>query len=97
MNATIEVNKLEFNINDTVKVMEEMLIKLPKSKYKQHKDNYDSDETNAYYPVSKYMPKKAHEILLEQGLKAPIKPKRRLIKAHPSWGGFSISVHGVRK
>ena len=34
---------------------------------------------------------------MNRELKTPDKPKRRLIKAHPSQGGFSISVHGVKK
>ena len=97
MKATIEVNKLDISINDTVKVMEEMLMKLPKSKYNHHEYDYDSDETIAYYLVSNDMQKKAHKVVLNQGLKAPDKPKRRLIKAHSSWGGFSILVHGVKK
>ena len=58
MKATIKVNRLGISINDTVKDMEEMLMKLPKLKYNLHKYNYDSDETIAYYPVSEDMPKK---------------------------------------
>ena len=68
--------------------MEEMLVKLPKPKYNLPEPEYDSDETIAYYPVSEDLSKKAHEIVLNPGLKAPEKPKRRLIKVHPSRGGF---------
>ena len=97
LKVTIKVNKLDISINDTVKVTEEMLMRLPKSKYNLHEYSYDSDETIAYYPVSDDMPKKAHEVVLNPGLKAPDKPKRRLIKAHLSQGGFLMSVHGVKK
>ena len=80
-----------------VKVTSEMLSKLPKSKYRSRGTVYDSDETVLYYPVDDDKPYKAQEVLLDEGINMSVKPKRWVIKAHPSCGGFSISVHGVRK
>ena len=77
--------------------MDEMLMKLPKSKYSVLETEYDSDKTVTYYPLFEELPKKVHEIELNLGIKAPKKPKRRLIKEHPLRGGFLISVHGVKK
>ena len=60
LQAALKVDKLNISINDTVKVTEEMLVKLPKSRYNLPKPEYDSNETIAYYPISEDLPKKAH-------------------------------------
>ena len=42
------------------------------------------------------MPEKPKELLLKEG-STFIKPIKRVIKVHPSKGGFNISVHGIRR
>ena len=87
-----------------------MLASLPKSKYKSSEVGtdydsdktevyYDSDKTEIYYPIEEDKLKPKCVLLLNKGIKVNHfnKPKKHLICAHPSRGGFQISVHELLK
>ena len=73
-------------------VTKEMLEKLSKPCV----SGYDSDETVLYFPIKEELPIKPKVVLINKGTKL-IKPAKHLIRAHPSKGGFKISVHGVKQ
>ena len=79
-----------------------MLALLPEPKYKyteEQVDDYDSDKTELYYPLEKDKTRQSWALLLNKGTKISnvTKPRKQVIRAHPSWGCFKISVHGVLK
>ena len=88
----------QLSLKDTVCVTPELLQKLPTSFYRDKPVDYDSEETVPYWPID-YEPKPNIDKTktTSEGCKLPKKPVKRLIRAHPSRGGFVVSVHGVRK
>ena len=110
LNLQVKVKKFELNIGEMFKVTKLMLASLPESKYKSSEVGtdydsdktevyYDSDKTEIYYPIEADKLKPKHVLLLNKGIKVNHlnNPKKCLIHAHPSRGGFQISVHGLLK
>ena len=81
----IQINKLQLNPMETVKVTKAMLDGLPSSKYSNVSHNYDSDTTEAYWPFEwdKVTTQEVYVDMAEGKEKDP-KPKRRNIRAYLS-------------
>ena len=61
-------------------------------------ENYDSDATVVYWPLeSDNYTKQDKFVITDKNKELDMKPKRRIIRAHPSRGGFVVSIHGVCK
>ena len=85
-----------------MKVTKLMLASLPEPKYKYTKeqvDDYNSNKTELYHLLEKDKTRQSWALLLNKGTKISnvTKPSKQVIHAHPSQGGFKISVHGVLK
>ena len=106
LNIQAKIKKMEHNIGETFKVTKLMLASLPESKYKSSEVGtdydsdktevyYDSDKTEIYYPIEEDKLKPKCVLLLNKVIKVNHlnKPKKCLIPAHPSRGGFQIFVH----
>ena len=109
-NLQVKIKRLELNFRESIKVTKLMLAFLPESKYKSSEatsgndsekidDNYDNDKTEIYYPTKEDKPTPKHALVPNKGIKVTHfnKTKKCLIHAHPSWGSFKISVHGLVK
>ena len=96
----IELTKVNLDKGALILVPQDFLDNLPRERHHESDSDetiiYDSDETVVYHPLNSDLPKIHKEVLLKEGSKI-IKPTKQVIKAHPSRGGFNISVHGVRR
>ena len=106
----VKIKRLDLSPKDYVTVMKLTMASLPNSKYKLSRtsphhdsrkdvDDYDSDKTEIYYPTEEDTLASKHAVLLNRGIGVTHlgKPKKHLICADPSRGGFKISVHGLVK
>ena len=89
------VKKLQLNSKDSIKVTQAFLDGLQTSKYRNVEPNYD---IVLYWPLEsdKYT-KQEKLVITDKNKELDMKPKRRIIRAHPSRGGFVVSIHGVCK
>ena len=86
----VNVHKLNLGMLTSIRLSPDMLRKLHVSV------DYDSDKTKDYWPLDQEHSLDFEPILVSEPKKAVKTPKRR-IRSRPSKGGFSISVHGVKK
>ena len=92
------VKKLQLNSKDSLKVTQAFLDGLRTSKYRNVELNYDSDATVVYWPLeSDNYTKQDKFVITDKNKELNMKPKRRIIRAHPSRGGFVVSIHSVCK
>ena len=99
---SVNITKFQILSSGIDQVTQDMMDKLPISKYRDLKDDesVDSDGTDIYWP--KYHPKPPMEyekrIVIPSIPKIKL-PKQKLIYCHPSKSkaGFQFAVHGVRK
>ena len=86
----VNVHKLNLGMLASIRLCPDMLRKLHVSV------DYDSDKTKDYWPLDQEHSPDFEPILVSEPEKAVKTPKRR-IRSKPSKGGFSMSVHGVKK
>ena len=86
----VNVHKLNLGTLTSIRLSPDLLRKLHVSV------DYDSDKTKDYWPLDQEHSLDFEPILVSEPEKAVEMPKRR-IRSKPSKGGFSISVHGVKK
>ena len=86
----VNVHKLNLGMLASIRLSPDMLRELHVSV------DYDSDKTEDYWPLDQEHSPDFEPILVPEPEKAEKTPKRR-IRSKPSKGGFSISVHGVKK
>ena len=84
----VNVHKLNLGMLTSIRLSSDMLRKLHVSV------DYDSDKTEDYWPLEHSLD--FEPILVSEPGKVVKTPKRR-IRSKPSKGGFTISVHGVKK
>ena len=86
----VYVHKLNLGTLSSIKLNPDLLRKLHVTV------DYDSDKTEEYWPMDNDQSPNFEPILVSKPKKAMETPKRK-IKSKPSKGGFSFSVHGVKK